>query len=551
MKKSLLSLTMALCIGLFTSCSQEEIISDNENGEQVVNLSAQLPDNISTRALPGAAKNHQLRCILEVWDKAESGKLITRIEKLGSEAVSDKLQFAFTVPGTTNYQCLLWADFIAATPTSRAANGTNTYTDLYYNTTNLKAVDFNKTDASLFNNASADAFCGVVEKNGTTSSLSVTLKRPFTKLTLTDKSEYLAGCTSLAPTFMAPSKFDISTGKTTSYTEVAATGITPADKTLFSTFIFASADKQKLDKDITIEFTKTDDTTETKTIKADQISLDQNIENNAEANFSTESNVTVDVDINDQYPDPNAMKIGQFVNKDGSVTDAYNAETAIGIIFAVGTQGNDAAANYDETLKDKTIAGYAMALKSTASKAPMPETEAGNKTPVSIAETALIDTDLASYSGIKNTEAIISTLSTASITSELFNTEFTTWKEANVVTGTNLSAWYIPSYQQLVTFIGYFYGAPSETGGNGTTFPEGITQNEDFKKAVEAAEAGTFVTNDKNLLSSSFKTDVTIAAVQFKTTDGITTLLKTLTAKSQNAAFVRPVLTVFKADAAK
>lgn len=537
MKKSLFSLAMALCIGLFASCSQEEIISGTDKGEETVNVSAQLPDNTTTRALPGAAEGHQLRCILEVWNK-DGNSIITRIEKLASEATGDgKLQFSFTVPSATNYQCLLWADFIAQEVAKEGAN----YPDKYYSTTNLKAIDFKLTDANLFNNASTDAFCGVVEKNGTTSSLSVTLKRPFTKLTLTDKSDYLASCTSLAPSFKTPSGYDISTGKAIGYTDIAATGITPTDKTLFSTFIFAPADKQKLDQEIKIEFTKQDGSKETKTIKADQITLDPNKENNAEANFSADSDVTVDVDINDEYHDPNALKIGQFVNKDGSVTDAYSAETAIGILFAVGAQGDDVAANYGDNLKEKTIAGYAMALTSISGK-PF-------NTDPSLPEEAQ-DASLTSYSGIKLTNGILEYIKSSGVESPLFDTEFNTWQGNNVVTGANLSPWYIPSYQQLVTFIGYIYGAPTTPAENDPAFPDNIKKNTDFHTAVTTANAGIFAgQSTKNIPSSSFTAAAKIASAQIKNdTEFVKTIIP---GKSTNAVSARPVLTLFKADAAK
>lgn len=535
MKKSLFSLAMALCIGLFASCSQEEIISGTDKGEETVNVSAQLPDNTTTRALPGAAEGHQLRCILEVWNK-DGNSIITRIEKLASEATGDgKLQFSFTVPSATNYQCLLWADFIAQEVAKEGSN----YPDKYYSTTNLKAIDFKLTDANLFNNASTDAFCGVVEKNGTTSSLSVTLKRPFTKLTLTDKSDYLASCTSLAPSFKTPSGYDISTGKAIDYTDIAATGITPTDKTLFSTFIFAPADKQKLDQEIKIEFTKQDGSKETKTIKADQITLDPNKENNAEANFSTDSDVTVDVDINDEYHDPNALKIGQFVNKDGSVTDVYSAE-AIGILFAVGAQGDDAAANYEGDLKDKTIAGYAMALSCFKAK----PFSAEPTLPAEAQETALT-----SFSGMKLTNGILAYITANSVDAPLFTTSFDTWKKDNTFTGVNLSSWYVPSYQQLVTFIGYIFGVPTAPQTGDPAFPN-ITKNDTFAAAVATASAGTFDdTSAANVLSSSFTTDKKAAAVQITNS---TTFTKTVVpGKLTNAVYMRPVLTVFKADAAK
>lgn len=531
MKKSLLNLTVALCIGLFASCSQEEINSGSENRVETVSVSAQLPgDAVQTRAIPGAAANHQLRCILEVWNKSEN-TLIERIEKLGTEATGGKLQFTFNVPSTTDYECLLWADFIASDATATEGK----YADKYYTTTDLKSIDFNVTDADLFNNESVDAFCGTVAKNGTVNNLSVTLKRPFTRVTLTDRSDYITGVASLAPSFDTPSHFDVSTGKAVSYTSISATGIVPSGtdkKTLFSTFIFASADKTTLDKDITIEFTKTAGGTEKKTIKANQISLDPNVKNNVSADFAADggTDVTVDVDIDDQYPDPNALKIGQFVHKDGTVSDTYNAETTCGIIFAVGAQGDDMAANY-KGFESKAIAGYAMALSNVEGQ------------PFSAAPTFStdIDTELTSWKGFSQTNTIATAFSDA----PLFTSAFTAWEQDNMLTRDNLSSWYVPSFQQLATFIGYMFGQPSEIANN-ITFPENIVKNDAFIQAVTAASAGTFGTGSKNIISSSAPSDTKLACVQI--TDN-TTFTKTLTpGKMTNGALMRPVLTVFKAE---
>lgn len=530
MKKSLLNLVMALGIGLFASCSQEEIISDNENRVETVSVSAQLPgDAVQTRAIPGAAANHKLRCILEVWNKTEN-TVIQRIEKLGSDATNGKLQFTFNVPSATDYECLLWADFIANDATATEGK----YADKYYITTSLKAIDF-VANADLFNNESADAFCGVVKKNGTTNNLSVTLKRPFTKVTLKDNSDYLASVTSLAPSFDTPSKFNVSTGNTTGYTTISATGIAPTgtdNKTLFSTFIFASTAQSKLEKDITIEFTKTEGGKETKTIAAGQITLDQNVKNDVTADYEAAGeNVTVEVDINDQFPDPNALKIGQFVNKDGNVVDAYDENNAIGIIFAVGQQGDDAVDNYGTEFSGKTIAGYAMALSNVEGK------------PFSTEPTFEVDIDktLTSWKGYSQTNTIVAAYAEA----PLFTSAFTTWKESNTLSSNNLSEWYVPSYQQLATFIGYMLGRPGEIGNN-IAFPESILKNDTFADAVSKASAGTFGTGNKNVISCSAPNATKLACVQIADN---TTFIKTLApGKMVNSAFMRPVLTVFKAE---
>ena len=532
MKKSLLNLVMALGIGLFASCSQEEIISDNENRVETVSVSAQLPgDAVQTRAIPEADANHKLRCILEVWNKTEN-TVIQRIEKLGSDATNGKLQFTFNVPSTTDYECLLWADFIA----NDATFTDDKYADKYYTTTSLKAIDF-VANADLFNNESADAFCGVVEKNGTVNNLSVTLKRPFTKVTLKDKGTYLEGVASLAPSFEAPSKFDVSTGKAAGYTTISATGIEPdkANQTLFSTFIFASADKTTLDKDVKIVFTKTEGGTEEKTIKAGQITLDQNVKNDVTADYAAEgTDVTVDVDIDDQYPDPNALKIGQFVNKDGSVSETYSAETTCGIIFAVGAQGDDIAANY-AGFESKKIAGYAMALSNVNGK----PFSADPDMPADSQEAALT-----SFSGMKLTNGILNYIAANSVEAPLF-TNFDTWKTDNATTGANLSAWYVPSYQQLVTFVGYIYGTPTE--GTNPLFPASIAKNETFSAAVASATAGDFLgtATTRNILSSSFTTATKAACVQFTSATEFKT---TIPGKLINALSMRPVLTVFKAE---
>ena len=256
MKRSLLNIAMALCIGLFAACSQEEIITSSNDGVETVSIDAQLPQTVGTRALPGAAANHQLRCILEVWEKADNGVRLHRIEKLvtSEDNTAGKLQFEFSVAKGVNYQCLLWADFIATDAAGTPGEGGNTqYANKYFNTANLKAIDFAVGDAQLFNNPSADAFCAAVDKNGATSSLSVTLRRPFTKVTLKDKTDYIDGCTAFDVAYNTPSGYNIATGTVAATKAVKATGLAPTkdSKTWFSTFIFASTDKKTLEQDIT------------------------------------------------------------------------------------------------------------------------------------------------------------------------------------------------------------------------------------------------------------------------------------------------------------
>lgn len=544
MKKNFFNIAMAFCIGLFASCSQEEIFSDQSGEVETVNVFTQLPENdAQTRALPGAEANHQLRCILEVWDKADNGTLITRIEKLGTEATGEgKLSFSFQVDSKVNYQCLLWADYIdSSTPAGKEAN---TYEDKYYDTQNLKAIDFKVTDGGLFNNASTDAFCGVVDKNGTTTALSVTLKRPFTKVILKDKSNYINDCKVLGVKYNTPSGYNIATGVATTTKAVNATGLTPdgINKTWFSTFIFASANQAKLEQDITMEITKQNNSTETKTIKGGQISLDKNVENDAEANFSTEEEVKIDVDIDGSTEDPNAPKVGQFVNKDGTFSDIYNQETAIGIVFATG--GKTDTSNYGDGYESKEIYGYAMGLTSVQRSRLVASTDQTLPTFEGIGDEPFASND---YNGFDYSAKMIEAVEQLATSSPVF-ANYSKWKNSNVVNASNLSLWYIPSGAQIKDICGMLFGIENETTSS---------VNDAFKAAydnVVNADAGNAIAGSYNkwtyLLSSYISASNSPAVVTTNVEDEKIVSVKTESPTMGSGTYyaIRPVLTIFKGN---
>lgn len=545
MKKNFFNIAMAFCIGLFASCSQEEIFSDQSGEVETVNVFTQLPENdAQTRALPGAEANHQLRCILEVWDKADNGTLITRIEKLGTEATGEgKLSFSFQVDSKVNYQCLLWADYIdSSTPAGKEAN---TYEDKYYDTQNLKAIDFKVTDGGLFNNASTDAFCGVVDKNGTTTALSVTLKRPFTKVILKDKSNYINDCKVLGVKYNTPSGYNIATGVATTTKEVNATGLTPdgTNKTWFSTFIFASANQAKLEQDITMEITKQDDSTETKTIKGGQISLDKNVENDAEANFSTEEEVKIDVDIDGSTEDPNAPKVGQFVNKDGTFSDTYNQETAIGIVFATG--GKTDTSNYGDGYESKAVYGYAMGLTSVARSRLVASSDLTLPTFEGIGDEPFASND---YNGFDYSAKMVEAAEKLQTSSPVF-ANYSKWKNSNVVNASNLSPWYIPSGAQVKDICGMLFGIENETTSSvnaafKAAYDEVVNVN------AENAIAGNYGKWAYILSSYISSTNNSPAVVTTNVDAGSIVSVKTESPTMGNVTYyaIRPVLTIFKGN---
>ena len=565
MKKSLFNIAMALCIGLFAACSQEDILSPSNGGEETVSVSAQLPGNIvNTRALPGAEANHQLRCILEVWDTAEGTTTpITRIEKLASDASDGKLTFVFSVDAKVNYQCLLWADFIASevTPVT-TEDGNTTYADKYYNTTNLKAIDFKATDNTLFNNLANDAFCGAISKNGTTSTLSVTLQRPFTKVTLKDNSDYIDGCSGLSKVeYTAPSGYNIATGATTATKTISAENIQidAANDTWFSTFIFASTTQSKLESDIIMTTTKTEGGTEEITVKGNQINLDANKENNASANFSKKDDITIDVDINGEYPDPNAPKVGYFVNKDGSCSEAYDANTAIGILFAIGAKGTDTGSKYGAGFADKKIYGYAMALTSVSEMREYLGANGTDETALpEIAKTGDDPWNVNDYNGYQYTQIL--TTAYADFDSKVFDC-YNTWLTANSipVATTNLSSWYIPSARQILDITGLTIGFPGDIV---ETDVPAITQNETIAAAFNSGNVSVFTKKDPtNIMSSYIVKANSMAAIQVGYNKNVNanlnywptevngdakTILQKPTAAAKAFYNIRPVLTVFK-----
>lgn len=541
MKKGFLNVVTALCIGLFAACSQEEEIVSATGEVETVSISAELPiAQTGTRGLPTTDDKHQLRCILEVWDTAENGKMLKRIEKLATEATdAGKLQFSFSVDKNVGYQCLLWADFIDAPATQVGEGDNTTYTDKYYNTDNLKAIDFKVVDASLlFNNPASDAFCGTLAKG----TLSVTLKRPFAKVTLTDTSDYITGCTGLGVTYNTPSGYNIATQTTTATTAVSATGLAVSGKNWFSTFIFAPQVVKKLEQDIKMTFTK-DDKAATRTVKSGDISLLANTESNVSADFSKGEEGGEP----EEPVDPTVLKIGQLVNKDGTVVDEYDAENTVAIVFAVGAKGDDAIGNYGAAFAPKTIIGYAMALTSIT------RSYLGTSTDIFPAFTPTGTTPFEDndYNGYTYSEAMLEAVKP--ITGSVVFTKYAEWKLANAHTVDNLSGWYIPSGTQIKDICSMVYGL--KVGKEEVTTGKNEAFIAAYNKVIETAGNRDNVIDlgkDGNggvFMLSSYMTKTGFAAMltaceNNAVTSVSTNIPKALTITTQYA--IRPVLTIFK-----
>ena len=527
MKRNFILALSILLVGV-SSCTQENLknIDTLAPVTMTVNLPSSINGNVS-RSLPLAPEGHSLRCIMVVdYSSAED----QRIEKVatGSE-VNGVFRFSFT-PVEESYNCLFWADYVSE-------DGT----DKYYNTENIENITYKLSDNSIFNNPACDAFYGKA-LNGTTS---VTLKRPFVKLSFVDKNQQtVSESSSLSVVYSVPSGFNVKDNITAITQEIKLENAAPADKansTWFYNYVFAASDDNKLgDISMTVD-------DRTNIVKGENIPLEANYEITASIDFaSANGNVNVDVDIDDEYVDPDAPKIGQFLQKDGSFSDSYDENNSVAIVFAVGAKGSDTPSNYGENFNGKKIWGYAMGLSSVARKAfttvdtPLDLTSIGIETPWAADD----------YNGYVYTQKFMEAVNTNSLSSSQLMTGYEAWKTTNSVYGLeNVSGWYIPSSRQLLDVMGMtlgYTGVESEE-------PSSITKDEEF-----AGLLSSLMTTDKswfgthtsasNVMSSSVTKSGQVMAVQTSFADGAETISKAfgVSVDSKASTFaIRPVITIF------
>lgn len=493
MKKQFIFILASIFTMLFAACSQENEL-DAPGGEKsnLVSVSTQLPaDFAKTRALPGAA-DHQLRCILEVWSTGENVALIHRLEKKGT-AGADNITFDFTLDSEGDYDCLMWADFIAA----EAAATDGKFPDMYYTTTDLKAIAV-KDLTKLFNNDACDAFFAkeVLTKTTAAGTLGAKLTRPFAKLTLMENAANAAmftTCTNVAVSYDVPTKFNVVDGsvsesKTATHT---ATPIKGEKNVYFTNYILAGANDAL--GNISLVFTAAVGTDPIEKVIPSGVPTKRNFRTNATGYLmgekpanSTDASVKVEIDdkftgdeanepeAGDKPVDPNALAVGDFYYSDGSYSHTYDSENiCVGIVFAVGEQQGDAIGNYTETELTGEIKGYVLAALDFA------YTDATNALP----KTSKIY-NVATYP--VDAPASLSSASTTDFAGYANSQAFVTWRENvlaggdknfqaieayvkhvgnanNAVAGT--SGWYIPTIGQWSAIMGNYWTKEGNVDG--------------------------------------------------------------------------------------
>lgn len=544
MKKSLLFSAMALSLGLL-SCNQENMSDVEAVTGTPVTVSVEVPGSLSgseSRTLPAAPEGHQLRCIMVVDYNTVAD---VRMEQVAGETmVNEKFRFTFT-PAEEDYTCLFWADYVD----EGAVVSDGKYADKYYNTADLTNVTYKASDNTLFNNPACDAFFG----KSLAGSPNAVLKRPFVKLSFKDKNhETVQDASSLSVTYTVLSGFSVkdNTVSGNSNQEIKLTASAPADKDndiWFYNYVFAPENANKLPGKILM----TVDGKEVM-INTESLVLTQNYDITASIDFSSgDDNVDVDVDIDDEYNDPKAPKVGQFMEKDGTLSDTYDAEKSVAIVFAAGPKGDDVASNYGQPDGTK-ILGYAMGLSSTMRTAI--QNEANDQTfPDLKSLNGEAPWQLDDYNGYAYTTNLRSAMGEYS--SQLM-TVFDTWKQENALTGSNVSEWYIPSARQLLDLIAFSLGYEGGTDETTKETVNAVSKNEQVAAAVVAADTdkedgkswfGNY-TSAANIMSSYIRGG-RIVCVQTSSGDNevIAKLLGVTVSSSTASPFtIRPVLTIFK-----
>ena len=399
MKKSFLGLILFCCMGLIvTSCNDDE----NTSGYDVnqIRISAAFPNDIST-AQAKTVGGHKLRCILELWTKGESARMVHREEVAVDPAGgTSNAVFEFVMDADT-YDCLMWADYIDAGATPTMGSGENSsasYADKYYDTSNLKNVTV-KDALSLINNEACDAFFysgEVQKKKGQTYQQEVQLLRPFAKVSILEKNlkefNLLKG---LTVKFSAHTSFNVNTAKAqdeseeVKYTDASFNPELAADGTLFSAYFFIDEEGRKLEE-VNLDFTT--DLGVQNVVVPQIIPLLRNQHIKVSGNMMSESpdpdnefEVSFDIEVEEWGTSNQDIvatevkpKVGDFYYADGSYSSTYiksEANPCIGVVFAVAHDGGKASAdepgNYIDNAgnrKLEKVRGWVVAAKEIEGK---------------------------------------------------------------------------------------------------------------------------------------------------------------------------------------
>lgn len=570
MKKNFLLATMALFMTLFaTSCSQEEIISDNDSkGGGTVSVAVNIPvNNPVTRAVPNIPEGYKLRCILQLVKSDDNSNIADGRYVQEVTAGSEKVTFTFNAPSDT-YKCLFWADYVKE----------DVDADNIYTTTDLKAIGYTDNAGSeMFNGDVADAFyaCSLEPVTGNGALASITLKRPFTKITFKDGQSAYTDYTKITiKDLPAPTGFNVMNGETAGYagkdaytdSKISSSELTVENGKWFSAYLFASSNKENLgtDNDIVFELKKADNTSSGELkLNGASITLTENVEVEATVEPKKDGDTSIDVIFPDGMVDPNTLAVGDFINKDGTFSKTYS-DQAVAIVWKLVTDGGkavgDAANNYTveangTDMTSKKITGYAFSITCPARAGIK-----GTETLPSLTGTKAADQIFGdNVYGITQFNSFIKQFENYS--SPVLS-GFNTWKSDNSLSSTNnVSSWYIPTAAQTRDMVGivlngdkvdyankgagsYSFAKQIAAVYTAWTSARGENKFQNHTSASNLLTSGSIIKDDtQNLAIVQVAEDTEITVGTEKVT-GNTIGLRT--ASITNSYSIRPVLTIFE-----
>ena len=531
-------------LGWLAACNEDyDPNSFNNTGNsdyQLVSLSAVLPENA-----PGVkiGTEDQLRCKIYVYD----------VEKEGEEAelytdemlVQDDgtILFEFPVHKDAEYECMLWADYVSpSAPT----------TDKYYDSSNLNAITVKTDNAELLvNNEAAEAFYATIAKSDVVENkVQVTLASPFATLSVrqgseADDEEVLNSATTMDISYQMPTNFNMITGKCeevegeegtgVAYQNIQISKVTPKGEGVYFTAYFFVSDMSQpetitQDNPIRIE-TYNDKGKKAYSIVLSNLQLSTT--SGAEGVISyNNQDVTIEIGLED-------LVIGQFLYADGTWGDEYT-EDAIGLIFADKTKA--VTDNVEEYGKEGQIMGYAMALENANPEGRYLFYDFGNNLPIGL-QTGVTDAGKQedTYAGYAYTQTWLANPTVQEENGDGLVRYFKDYLEANPVTASNLSSWYIPSGRQLIDLLG-----AALPGGEGEGAPVNDTYAANFQNYSEpfstAATRWMYSSTIRITKSNEFEnwcvrldnTGTTIGRIRFQSN------------KYTTRGNIRPVITIFQ-----
>lgn len=430
------AITMAAAAAL-ASCSNDVLV-DEPIQSQDITVTVKTTEPLS-RAGVETIEGYELNCIMQLID--ETGATVGTQKTM--PAASGNATFVITgaEQEAGAKQALFWAEYQPTAANAFKVYNTADLTDITYNTT-----AFNLADEKAI--AACDAFAGKL--TSLTANASVSLSRPFARVSFAPSNpENAEGCNKIEVKYNTPAGYSVLTGNTAAKAAVTYTNASfdPAKTPWFVNYIFGSQSSSMLDEEITVDVTGAK--TFNLTIPAGKIPTDANylVNVSGELGDAPTQDINVSIDIDNGWandPDkPAEMKVGSYVNAEGKVVNS--ASDAVAVVYALGALEDDDTDAYPAAFAGKTIKGYAVALSNIGSRLSFGE--------------AMI-TGLEAAQATNGSQMTLLTNDLVKITP--IGQAWAEWSAANQTSGSNVTAWYVPSLNQLSYWLGML--APSNTG---------------------------------------------------------------------------------------